>query len=303
MSKRNAEYERNPEMFDSEFMCPEIKSYVLSMPDKDVIRTELKLSDPQLHVYIWSPKSSNINHDKMISWIMKCVNLVRQQKWSVYNPKEVWTLTMYLSPLKKTWCSTQKEIGICNVNSGETEFHTGRSIDIHIFRQEDVLKVLLHELCHAHLYDRLIALPASQQLVKNESEALVETNARILYCYLMAVNQESYGTPECVKKYGDLLEEEKKWSQTLVNNLSEYKWNTDTNLMAYYFLTNALLSHYDEFMDWMYKSASRKQLKAEWKGNRDRWWKQTYPNGIHPHGTNDHGDSCFSMKMVKAQTL
>lgn len=130
----------------------------------------------------------------------------------------------------------------------------------------------------------------------NEQEAFIEANARYLYCRLLSI----WFPKKTFQEYWKL---ELRWMKQQANFLRSSRWTTDTNTVAYYMFTIALLyAPRCAFLKWMYTSRSRsdKQMQREWiQDKRYRWWNQFYKQSdFWLPRTNT---SCMSMRMVFTQ--
>jgi hypothetical protein len=205
---------------------------------------------------------------------------------------------VYLSSKKKHYCSNEHTITPCNVNSGETSIRK-KDIEIRLFRTEDFYKVLIHELLHACLWDRLVEPVGSEKSMSmpNEQEAFVEANARYLYCCLLA----KWYPDKTFDQYWEL---EQKWMLTQAMFLRQSRWKTDTNTIAYYLFTLALLSTpQNEFFTWVYRKNGQtdKQMHEQWiTQHRHTWWNALYKKQSYWLPKSET-DSCQSMRMVRTQ--
>ena len=84
------------------------------------------------------------NKDKNILLINEIINVVNYCKTILDINKQI-NLVLYLTPLKKKFT---KELNVNNINSGSTNLQ-----EIYIFREEEILKVIIHELIHYSKYD------------------------------------------------------------------------------------------------------------------------------------------------------
>lgn len=153
---------------------------------------------------------------------------------------------------------------------------------------------MIHELLHAHMWDRLVQLPARSQRFKKENEAFIEAMARYLYSKFL----EEVEGKDSAKH---LLDQEKEWSASQAIRLRSARWTTDTWVWAYYLLTNALLED-SSFVDWVFTADSVETLHQEWPAMRDKCWTNAYKyNETDPKFWLPVNEACFKLNMVKKQ--
>lgn len=173
---------------------------------------------------------------------------------------------------KKTFPKNNKIIlGPHEVNSGLTFLDFHKNGDIILYRKEEILKVLIHELIHSNLIDQKIIF---SNKIKNFSdmfcvkynillnEAFTESFATLINIFyihiinnldkdmlnIMFKNELRYSTYICSKiiKYYDIkkIEDIIKDKNNCTNNFPQ-----KTNVFAYYILKNILLQNYISFGD------------------------------------------------------
>jgi len=116
----------------------------------------IEINEPELDIKV-SYNTSNKPTDKLINIIYSTVKLFKR----LYGNKNI-GLEIALSSHKRNL--TTKIIGSSNVNGGQTDL-----IKIEIFRREEVIKVLCHELCHFYELD-------CHSIDKNKEEILGNFN-------------------------------------------------------------------------------------------------------------------------------
>jgi hypothetical protein len=247
-----------------------------------------EFKDPNIKVKIWSPLSGPIyDHEYLARLTHILTHWIRQKRWSRVRSSDRWTIDIYLTPMKKRWCNDSKEIGICDANSGETEQSAG-AVTVRIIRAECCVRTIIHELLHAHQWDRIV--PNGN----DDSEGVVEAIARMFYCQWFGRSQ-----------WRSMLDAELAHSKKQVQFLRTSRWSTSTHIRAYYYLATALLSCFPEFSEWLTSSSSSSTLRSSWPGVKERAWKELYriPTSASmelPIESNNI-NRCISLAMVQYQ--
>ena len=168
-------------------------------------------------------------------------------------------INIYLTNLKKT---KPKQIPMKdNVNSGSC-LNNGNFSTINIWRKEELLKVLVHELIHALCYDRYSDTNEIIEHYKktynissnimNTGEAYTEIWANIVNCYLITkiyqMGKESFYHFLSLEKAFCLFQAHKIFHLTELGK-KQIDINKDTNVLAYYIIRMELYNNIDGFID------------------------------------------------------
>ena len=207
-----------------------------------------------------------------------------------------------MTPFKKELPNRDEDyiLGVQHVNSGMTTYRRNeRENHIIVYRKEEWLKVLIHELLHAYRVDILAhnnksilksIFPIKSEL--NYNEAYTECWAIILHCLL-----DAYIKCDTYEKFRNMFHEnielEICFSMKQANKvlhhmylhynalITEHKhdinismirnlyFKEDTNIFSYYVLKVVLLFFYDEFigfcgkynMNYVYLQSAKRLLK------------------------------------------
>lgn len=206
------------------------------------------------------------NDDIMIETIKEYIQYIVSFSDSLKNIE----INLYLSPIKKKINGQipSKE----NVNSGSCYNYGNRSI-INIWRKEELLKVLLHELIHSLCFDEyndtvnIIGYYKERYNISsdiiNTREAYTEIWANIINCYLVSKRFK-----ETKKAFYELFYIEKEFSLFQANkiiylsNLDSEKINInkDTNVLAYYIIRMELYNNIKSFISFC-KNKNRDWIK------------------------------------------
>lgn len=176
---------------------------------------------PQLHnntmVYLCI---SNTNQNKYKKLINSIVNRVNFMRIFFKNNKrlEIW---VYPSKFKKILPKKSNDITFDSINSGSTTTYINSSENgvIALWRQEEILKVLVHEIIHSFGIDKKDPEPR---------EAYTELRALLFNIYLTLIEKK-----KSFYHFDEYLQKEKEFSLNQCYKLKDYCGN-NTNANSYY---------------------------------------------------------------------
>ena len=167
-------------------------------------------------------------------------------------------INLYLTNLKKTKPRTipMKD----NVNSGSC-LNNGELSQINIWRKEELLKVLVHELIHALCYDKYSDNPEIIEYYRetynisskkmNTGEAYTEIWANIVNCYLITkiygMKKEKFYQFLSLERAFCLFQAHKIFNLTGLGG-EQLDINEYTNVLAYYIIRMELYNNIDGFI-------------------------------------------------------
>ena len=171
------------------------------------------------------------------------------------------TLNLYLIDEKKTINAKMKQLGKDEVNSGSCQ--VGDTTIITIYRNEELMKVTIHELIHAFQYDYFIDTDqiikhyqkkyniSSQQI--NTNEAYTEIWANLINCYLISqkVGRNQYNLFLILiafEKEFASFQAHKVFYLTRLNEKNEIDINKETNVLSYFIIRNELYERIVSFL-------------------------------------------------------
>jgi|TARA_B110000208_G_scaffold35477_1_gene46910 hypothetical protein len=173
------------------------------------------------------------------------------------NKRQSFTLHLYLSDYKKVIYGD--DFTPENINSGST---SGR--DILVWRKEDILKVIIHEIIHMMGFDEVDDTPELLQHyndrydMKNENiniyEAYTEIWALLIHSYYLAIStNSSTKNNSCKELFFDYVLIEKHWSNELAGKLlgrisASANVNKRTNTLSYYLIKTEILNDLKGFL-------------------------------------------------------
>lgn len=209
------------------------------------------------HLEIYTKNKITPHQKELVNKIIYRINSIK----NISNNISRSNFYIYLSPLKKYLPNKYEIISPYNVNSAVTNIYFDKKCnkfltkegntcnsqngDIYICREEEVLKVLLHEMIHSLNYDHDIKY----------YEAYTETLATILnILYYMMENNIHYNN----KNFYRMIDQERKHTKNQINKIlhhygyKEYselfnkKLPEKTHVYEYYILKGILLNDFIE---------------------------------------------------------
>lgn len=176
-------------------------------------------------------------------------------------------ITIFLTPFKKIFPLKQTDIiGPEHVNSGFSNIGCQETSNITIYREEEWIKVLIHELFHNLNLDfasknikKWISLLRSKFEIESEYniyETYCETWARILNVAITSFFAAKTNNKSIfLSKFNMLIQKERLFSLKQANLiLKRFKYPSEyrekSNVFCYYILTASLLNDYLEFFIW-----------------------------------------------------
>ena len=184
---------------------------------------------------------------------------------------------------KKEFPKNEKILGPDNVNSGLTYLDMHKNGTIILYRKEEVLKVLIHELIHSNLIDSKIIFSKNLKSFSDNfcvtynillNEAFTESFATIINLFYIHVNckfkikildnmfynelfYSNYISSKIIKFYNI-----SKISNVVKNGtFCKNNFPQKTNVFAYYILKNILLTKHIDFGNILEKYTSSKDYK------------------------------------------
>jgi len=207
----------------------------------------IDLPPHKITIYGNNVSTNFINHvASIVSW------------WNKIKP-QTYIITFYLTNIKKRIPPSNhpKILTEEYMNSGFT--FVKEPCEIHIFRKEESLKVLIHELIHASKFDcnhiHLINVPV---VIKDEdlaNEGITEYLAIIHYYWYIANFMNITINSDVQSIFIDLLSDDLGWQYYQINKillyfelkpnelLSKNNYKQKTSVISYFFLKNYLFQH------------------------------------------------------------
>ena len=269
---------------DNEFTSKNIKNNIINNLKYSY---EIK-NDNNIIVYYTKKKINNKKlNNKKFNKIKHMFIIIKLLK-ILFNRKEVQQKIIYFETEEKKKLPKQKFkiiLGPNEINSGLTFLNLHKNGDIILYRKEEVLKVLIHELIHSNLIDEKIIFSNKIKEFSNIfcvnyeillNEAFTETYATIINLFyihiinklpknklnIMFQNEINYSNYICSKiiKYYDIkkIEDVIKKNEKCSNNFPQ-----KTNVFAYYILKNILLSNHILFGNVLNKNTLYYKINTE----------------------------------------
>ena len=161
-------------------------------------------------------------------------------------------------------------MNVNNINSGSTNLQ-----EIYIFREEEILKVIIHELIHYSKYDLQNSKYLNDLMLKkikyldnkaylNINESYTESIAIILYIFYLTIRKNNKFD---INFFKNSLDIELKWSLLQLSKILCYSYNFTnlneiynnnniyqvTDIFSYYIIKTALLYDYDCYFNFLNK--------------------------------------------------
>ena len=170
-------------------------------------------------------------------------------------------INIYLTDIKKKITPKTKKLGRNEINSGMCQ--PGGVTTITIYRAEELIKVLIHELIHGFNYDKY---EDTDQIIKhyqkkynissnriNTNEAYTEIWANIINCFLISQkkgrdNYQLFLILISLEKEFSQYQAEKVMYLTGIDTKLAVDINKDTNVLSYFIIRNELFEKLNVFL-------------------------------------------------------
>jgi hypothetical protein len=258
---------------DNDFTSPQIKSYILNN-----LKYNYKLSYEN-NIIIYYSKKKIINM-RLIQHMFQIIIILK----NIFNRNNInQTIIYFETNKKKKFPSKYKILGPNEINTGLTLLDLKKNGNIILFRKEEILKVLIHELIHSNLIDEKFIfsnentylnkiLCSNYNIVLNE--AFTETLATILNIYYIHIVKK-LGKGELNKmlkneiKYSNLISSKifkyyniEKIDDILIKNKCSNIFSQNTNVFSYYILKNILLNNHIRFGEILDNNSNYYKIKT-----------------------------------------
>lgn len=252
----------NEYLYDDQFTSKEIKTYI-----KINLKYAYELTFENNKIIYFAKKAITSEPNKIIIHMFTIIKLLKE----LFNRDNSQKVIYFETNQKKKFPKKNKTIlGPNEINSGLTSIDLHKNGDIILFRREEVLKVLIHELIHSNLVDSKLIFSKQLKTFSNLfcvnynillNEAFTESFATLINLFylniinnltifeldIMFYNEICYSTYICSKimKYykiiniGDVIKETADDVNKCANNFPQ-----KTNVFAYYILKNILLTNH-----------------------------------------------------------
>jgi hypothetical protein len=253
---------------------------------KDVIFKKLVFSykitcDNNTIIYFTSKEIKNTNNiPPIILHMCKIIHLLK----SLFNRKYSQKIIYFETMEKKEFPKQKMALGPNEVNSGLTFLDFDTNGEIILYRKEELLKVLIHELIHSNLIDEKLITSAVSKQFSNLfcvdykvllNEAVTETLANIINLFYIHIYCKF---PK--ERLNDMFKMELLYSDYICNKILNYysipsindiiknnqmckvNFPQKTNVLSYYILKNILLKNYMEFGNLLNKCSSNYKINV-----------------------------------------
>ena len=233
-------------------------------------------------IYIFSCKEYGYKFDRALLDKILYVLLFMKK---LFNNRSANTIYIFLSPNKKLFPKPNIVIGPRNCNSGLTFYSGLDNGTIIIFREEEIIKVLIHELIHALRGDSLLWSNSSNNKIYekfcllnkniNINETYTEFLASLIHqIYIIVVSNVS------IKRINDMISIETEYSLGKINQIMKHNgyknfnelyrkdrckiFLQDTNVFSYYILKTALFTNIDKTLKYFEDCTTRCKINNEY---------------------------------------
>ena len=259
----------NSSLLENNFTSSSIKTYILNN-----LKNTYKITNEN-DIIIYSTKKIIDNKSKIPNVILHMFKIIKMLKilFKRNDPNNSQTIYYFETNKKKMFpTNSTKKIGPNECNSGLTyiENNNHKNGTIILYRKEEILKVLIHELIHSNMIDHKMIYSINNKTFSNNfcvdynillNEAFTETFATIInifYIHIinnlkinllneMFINEICYSNYVCSKimiyyKIKSILDVIKP-----KNKKCNIYFPQNTNVFSYYILKNILLHNIVDF--------------------------------------------------------
>lgn len=266
-----------------DFLCPTIKYYIEKHYKS---KKTYQIDYAVIHIYQFDDQTQ-----MELDEINQLGNVIIQELTlfiSKYNHKKFLTFLWFPTRFLKTLDTSKSDIGICEIN-GACTWHLPDSPFVAIYRKEEALKVMFHELSHFYFLDRNIPIAIDNyfqekysiqtdcslketysELVgvfKNLEVVSKRTNKDIEELFLIELAFSIYQCQKIFQFFGI----------DSPNHLNKIKSNT--NLFTYYILKTAFLLMIESIRDEIEKM-EHKDIPYKFQANEIENFKNVLESGL-----------------------
>jgi hypothetical protein len=189
--------------------------------------------------------------DKLINWVFYIKQLFRYNKINIIN--------LFLTKYKKEFPNYWKILDENEINSGMSVYRVNiennKPIDtgiIYIWRNEELKKVLTHELIHSFHIDYKI------KKIYNNKISINESFVEFITCFIKTINN-SKDYKDFRIKYIEELKYQKYKMKDIINYYKKYNKTFDqkTHIYEYYFIKSYMWNNLDEGLKILEKIINR----------------------------------------------
>ena len=159
--------------------------------------------------------------------LYECIRIIKSLKLLFKRDDFEQTIEIYDIYLKKIFPKKNNILGPDNVNTAYCNVHPDHNGSITIYRNEELIKVLIHELMHSNLVDKELIF----------SKISIEVNKKICSDYNILLNEGFTETYACIIHLyyiGYKLNKDKAYINNLYNNEVKYTIYICSKILNYY---------------------------------------------------------------------
>lgn len=246
------------------FISPKLKQMINSI-EYDHLDTSFVIKDVHIKVDIYKPQLYD-NENQKVNNIIEAIKFISYFSKTVNQSfKDNVEIKVILSPFKKE-ISENNHLTSYNVNSGFTirDYYKGES-KIVIFREEEVIKVLIHELLHSFdldsksvrdRYDIRFSKLFEKETEINLNESFTESFACLLNVCLASICISTKNKVSLSNVFRKVLEHERKYILSMGERVGRFNMTNrreQTNITSYYVLKAINWKKIEDFVDYVIK--------------------------------------------------
>lgn len=244
---------------DGKFISPKLKDLINTIQYEHSEHV-INIKGVPVSVSIYKPLPYDANNDK-INKIIQTIQFIAYLCKSINrNFHDEITIKIVLSPFKKMMSSIGEHLTAYNINSGFTmrDYHRGLS-EIVIFREEEVNKVLIHELLHSFDIDSKLLNESYDmkfmKLFKKETrislnECFTESFACLINVCLASIHYAVKRKISLNDAFVRLLDYERDYIVSVGERVGKHNFTNkreQTNITSYYVLKAITWMDIDSF--------------------------------------------------------
>lgn len=246
------------------FISPKLKQMINSI-EYDHLDTNFVIKDVHIKVDIYKPQLYD-NENIKVNNIIEAIKFISYFSKTVNQSfKDNVEIKVILSPFKKE-ISENNHLTSYNVNSGFTirDYYKGES-KIVIFREEEVIKVLIHELLHSFdldsksvrdRYDIRFSKLFEKETEINLNESFTESFACLLNVCLASIYISRKNKVSLSGVFRKVLDHERRYILSVGERVGRYNMTNrreQTNITSYYVLKAINWKKIEDFVDYVIK--------------------------------------------------
>ena len=275
-SEREIENKKINSILKTEYLPNQISNYINKTSSRCVKYIFFILSKKVIISYYIFTDNIDINKLDLYTYYVKMILYLLSKKLLHKCNKEL-NIKIYLTPFKRSLPeNSDKIIGVNNINGGFSNYCATYG-EIVVYRQEEWLKVLIHECFHSYglEFSNLDLKDFNKEIKKlfpinskfNIFESYAETWAEIINVALVSFIYSRGNSNFYINYVEKFLKYEREYSVFQLNKILCYNnlqyvdlfkennnYNEGTNMFAYYLIKTLFIYYINKYIEWCYKN-------------------------------------------------